>query len=67
MLLAVPPTIIGQRETIIEILCNMVYTVLDSEHSRFRIGIRFVHFKRNGKELLEEILSKRAIPRPRIE
>ena len=67
MLLAVPPTSIGQRETIIEIMCNMAYTVLDSEHSRFRIGIRFLNFKRNGRQLLEDILSKRSQPQPRIE
>jgi hypothetical protein len=67
MLLAVPPVNAGQRETIIEIHCNMAYTVLDSEHSRFRIGIRFLHFKRNGKQLLEDILSKRMIPQQHIE
>ena len=63
ILLAIPPLHAGQKETIVEIQCNMVYTVLDSEQSRFRIGLRFLHFKGDGKRILSDILSKRALPK----
>ena len=66
MLLAIPPLNTGQRETIIEIQCHMVYTVLDSEQSLFRIGLRFMSFKGDGKNILEKTLSKRVIPSPNI-
>lgn len=62
MLLGVPPVNPGQKETIIEIQCRMVYTVLDSEENLFRIGIRFLHFKGDGKKVLTDILSGRVIP-----
>ena len=62
MLLAVPPLHAGQKETIIEIHCHMVYTVLDSDQSLFRIGLRFMSFKGNGESVLTKTLSKRAIP-----
>ena len=63
MLLAVPPQNIGHKETIIEIKCRMIYTVLDAEQRRFRIGIRFLHFKGDGKKILTDILSQRVIPK----
>jgi hypothetical protein len=63
ILLAIPPVHMGQKETIVEIQCRMAYTVLDSEQSQFRIGIRFLHFKGEGKRILSDILSKRAIPK----
>ena len=63
LLLAIPPLHMGQKETILEIQCRMVYTVLDSEHSQFRIGIRFLSFKGDGKRILSDILSKRVIPK----
>lgn len=63
MLLAIPPVHPGHKETIVEIQCRMAYTVLDSEQSRFRIGIRFLSFKGDGKKLLSDILSRRAIPK----
>lgn len=64
LLLAIPPLHMGQKETIVEIQCRMAYTVLDSEQSRFRIGIRFLRFKGDGKRILSDVLSKRAIPKP---
>lgn len=63
LLLAIPPLHTGQKETIVEIQCRMVYTVLDSEQSRFRIGIRFQQFKGDGKRILSDVLAKRAIPK----
>lgn len=63
LLLAIPPLNTGQKETIVEIQCRMVYTVLDSEHGQFRIGIRFQGFKGDGKRILSDVLSKREIPK----
>jgi hypothetical protein len=63
MLLAIPPLHPGQKETIIEIQCRMVYTVLASVQSQFRIGISFLYFKEDGKRILSDILSKRVIPK----
>jgi hypothetical protein len=63
LLLAIPPLHAGQKETIVEIQCSMVYTVLDNEQSRFRIGLHFLHFKGDGKKIIANILSKRAMPR----
>lgn len=63
VLLAIPPTLPGQKETIVEIQCNIMHTVLDSEHKQFRLGMKFVQFKRDGKRILSDILSKRHIPK----
>ena len=63
VLIAIPPLHAGQKETIVEIQCSMVYTVLDSKQSRFRIGLHFLHFKGEGKRILSDILSKRALPK----
>jgi ATP-binding cassette subfamily F protein uup len=60
MLLAVPPLNAGQRETIIEIRCRMTETILDSEHSLFRIGLYFESFKGNGINILNNILNNRS-------
>lgn len=62
ILLAIPPTHQGQRETIVEVECAIMHTVLDSEHQQFRMGLKFIHFKGNGKATLADILSKRHIP-----
>jgi len=63
LLLAIPPLHPGQKETIVEIECRMAYTILDSEQSQFRIGLRFLHFKGEGKRILSDVLSKRVIPK----
>ena len=63
ILLAIPPMHQGQRETIVEIECSITHTVLDSEHQQFRMGLRFIHFKGNGKAILTDVLSKRHIPK----
>ena len=62
ILLAIPPLHVGQKETLLEIESSMAYTVLDSEESRFRIGLHFLHFKGEGKRILSDILSKRVLP-----
>ena len=63
LLLAIPPMHQGQKETIIEIQCRLTHTVLDSEHSQFRLGMKFIHFKGDGQRILSDILSKRHIPK----
>jgi hypothetical protein len=62
MLLAIPPSIPGQKETIIVIQCRMAHTVFDSGKGQFRIGMRFLSFKGESKKILSCLLSKRAIP-----
>ncbi len=62
ILLAIPPMHHGQKETIIEIECITTYTLLDSEHSQFRLAMNFIQFKGDGKRILSDILSKRHIP-----
>ena len=58
-LLAIPPHRVNQGETIIEVHCQMLYTVLLSNHHQFRIGLHFLKFKENGRGLLEAHLSNR--------
>lgn len=62
ILLAVPPMHQGQKEIILEIESTLLHTVLDSVHGMFRLGMKFVHFKGDGKRILSDILSKRHIP-----
>ena len=62
VLLAVPPVIVGQKETILEVQCSTMYTLLDSEHDQFRLGMKFIQFKGEGKIILTDIISKRPIP-----
>ena len=64
VLLAIPPMHQGLKETIVEIQCNLTHSVLDSEHNLFRLGMKFVHFKRDGQRILSDTLSKRHIPKP---
>ena len=63
LLLAIPPMHQGMKENIIEIQCNIAHTVLDSEYSQFRLGMKFIHFKENGSRILSDALSKRFIPK----
>lgn len=59
ILLATPSYNADQDETIIEIHCRMLYTVLLHNHHQFRIGLHFLRFKDNGRKLLEGYLSDR--------
>ncbi len=63
ILLSIPPMHLGQKKTIIEIECSTKYTLLDSVHGQFRLEMKFVHFKGDGKKILSDILSKRHIPK----
>ena len=63
LLIGIPPQHHGLRETIVEVQCRVMHTVLDSDHGMFRIGMMFVHFKGDGKRILTDVLSKRHIPK----
>lgn len=58
VLLAIPPEHPGGAQKIIEATAKMVYTVHSSDHDAFRIGLWFCDFKRNGKELLANALTR---------
>lgn len=59
VLLAIPSYSSNQSDRIIEISCRMIYTVLSSSHHQFRTGLHFLHFKDDGKKILETNLAKR--------
>lgn len=63
VLLAIPPMHQGLKETIVEIQCVLTHSVLDSVHSQFRLGMKFLHFKGDGHKVLSDVLSKRHIPK----
>ena len=62
ILLEIPPTNQGQKKIIIENQCSVLYSVLDSVHSQFRLAMKFDHFKGDGEKILADVLSKRPIP-----
>lgn len=64
VLLAIPPIHQGLKETIVEIECSLTHSVLDSVHSQFRLGMKYILFKGDGKRILSDVLSKRHIPKP---
>lgn len=59
VMLALPRLSSKQSEKIIEIHCQMLYTVLIYNHHQFRIGLHFLRFMENGRSLLEDCLSNR--------
>ena len=62
ILLSIPPMHLGQKKTILEVNCSTSYTLLDSAQNQFRLEMKFVHFKGEGRKILSDILSKRQIP-----
>lgn len=52
VLLAVPPLNPGEKQKVIEVQSKMVYTVHSSTGHGFRIGLRFIKFKGDGKKVL---------------
>lgn len=62
ILLSIPPMHYQEKKTTtVEIQCSVLHTVLDSVHSEFRLGMKFTHFRRDGKRILSDILSKQLI------
>lgn|GEM_PF-3312379 len=64
VLIALPPLHKGGRESIIEVSARLVYNVLDGKARSFRIGMRFIRFKKNGFDLLRDRLHNHHIPAP---
>jgi len=52
LLLALPPINTAQRERILEIHCQMMYTVLTRRG--FRVGLKFLEFNPGERNLLQE-------------
>lgn len=63
ILLEIPPMNQGQKKSIVETQCSLVYSVLDSVHSQFRLAMKFDHFKGDGQRILTNVLSERPIPK----
>lgn len=61
ILLAIPPIHQGLKESIVEIQCSGTYTVLDSAHGQFRVGMKFDQYKGEGKKILADVLSKKPV------
>ncbi len=64
VLIALPPLHKGGRERIIEVSARLVYNVLDGKAGSFRIGMRFIRFKKNGFDLLRDRLHNHHVPAP---
>lgn len=59
IVLAVPALHPGEKQKVIEISSKMVYTVHASNGRGFRIGLRFLRFKGDGKKVLAHHLEQR--------
>lgn len=57
ILLAPPPLHKGGSKKVIEIQCHQVYSVYSGAQSCFRLGLNFVKFKGDGKNILRETLA----------
>ncbi|GHD68530.1 PilZ domain-containing protein [Jeongeupia chitinilytica] len=64
VLISVPPLAAGQRPRILEVKSRVLYTVLSSEFQQFRVGVRFLAFKADGRHYLDSNLAAR-VPAPR--
>jgi len=58
LLLSMPSRSPGSRPRIIEVTSQTLHTVLVLNQPQFRIGFRFLKFKRDGKRRLEEYLTQ---------
>ncbi|MBM3116893.1 PilZ domain-containing protein [Jeongeupia naejangsanensis] len=63
VLISVPPMAAGQRPRILEVKSRVLYTVLSSEFQQFRVGVRFLDFKADGRRYLDANLATR-VPAP---
>lgn len=59
VLIALPPEHMGAPQRVIETTAKMVYTVYSSKHEAFRVGLAFKHFKHNGRQLINDVVSRR--------
>lgn len=56
VLLAPPPLSAGERQKLIEIKAQIVYSVYSSKSMCFRIGLQFLSFTGKGREVLAQRL-----------
>ena len=49
---------LNKKNTIIGVKCRMLYNILSSNYSKYRVGVEFIEFAGNGKNILKEALSK---------
>lgn len=56
LLLALPPVPAGEPQKIITSTAKMTYAIHSSKLKAFKIGMTFLEFKGNGKELLDAVL-----------
>lgn len=59
VLISVPPESARHKPHVLEVESKIGYTVLASNVSQFRIGIRFIKFKEGDKRYLEQYLARR--------
>ena len=62
VLVVMPPLQSNAKETIVEIRGKIVYSVLDTSKDCFRLGVRFLEFKKDGHKLIKERLDKHHVP-----
>ncbi|HRE17560.1 MAG TPA: PilZ domain-containing protein [Rhodocyclaceae bacterium] len=62
VLVVMPPLMSGTKEVIVEIRAKIVYSVLDTSKDCFRLGVRFLEFKKDGLKLLKDRLTKHHVP-----
>ena len=49
---------LNKKNSVIGVKCRMLYNILSSNYSKYRIGVEFIEFAGNGKNILKEALSK---------
>ncbi len=59
VLISIPSSQPGTRQSLVEIRCKMVYTYLCSKGGGFRTGLHFLRFKGEGKKILRAALDAR--------
>lgn len=54
------PAYLGRRQIIVGAECRILYSILSSDmYGKFRIVLKFVYFRKNGRRDLQEALSSR--------
>ena len=48
---------LNKKNPVIGIKCRMLYNILSSNYSKYRIGVEFIEFDGNGKKILKETLN----------
>jgi c-di-GMP-binding flagellar brake protein YcgR len=59
VLISIPKSAPGARQSMVEVRCQMVYTYLCSKGLGFRTGLKFLRFKGEGKKTLKAALDQK--------